>query len=148
MCEQCLAKTMLWKNVLPGWHLVRATQEGSYMQEGDWGLVICNNPSFVFRTRPIKDPFAGMTNEEINNINRDKFSSELSLFESKVNAFAQELFESQDPIYASNNYIRLYEAMKKAGYDMEIHGRAETWLACKIADFLDKNTNPDYRHED
>jgi hypothetical protein len=53
MCEQCIAMTKLWKEpIIPGWWLVQATRDGDYMKKDEFGIVMINDPSFVFKTIP------------------------------------------------------------------------------------------------
>ena len=71
MCEQCVAQTVLYGEVVPGFYLVRATVDGGTMKAGDWGLVECNDPFFIWSGEIIADPTEGMTDEEMNAIDND-----------------------------------------------------------------------------
>ena len=60
MCEQCVARTNSWGEILPGFALLRATAEGDQMSKGNWGLVQCNDPDFVWGMTPKPNPFYGV----------------------------------------------------------------------------------------
>ena len=50
MCEQCSAETVAYNFPIDSFPfiLVRATRDGDKMLNGDWGLLECNDPSFIF----------------------------------------------------------------------------------------------------
>jgi len=56
MCEQCSAAVDIWPIPLEGWLLIRATRTGLSMEEGDWGLVECNDPDFIWSLTPTPEP--------------------------------------------------------------------------------------------
>lgn len=74
MCEQCVAKTKMYvlpgqpEEVLPGYFLVRATQDGHEMKANEWGLVRCNDPDFIFAVTPEPFAFWGMSDEELDKL--------------------------------------------------------------------------------
>ena len=144
MCEQCLAKTKLYirldtnnvedVEVLPGYYLVQATQDGSWMEKDDWGLVRCNDPDYAWSNTPVIDPCNGLTDEEINSneneVNRKIFDEAVDDMEESLNYEG-----SFDHAYF------LGEAMRKAGYDPEKHGyRSAAWLCNHLAVFLETAT--------
>jgi len=59
MCEQCLVNPLFYGQVFGDWQLIRARRDGNEMKVGDWGLVLVNDPSFVWQTSPmISDEYA------------------------------------------------------------------------------------------
>ena len=53
MCLQCTTNPWFYGKVLPNFYLMRARRQYfDEMQPKDWGLVICNDPSIIFKTTP------------------------------------------------------------------------------------------------
>lgn len=51
MCEQCSAGCKTYnKTIFDKYWLVVATHNGTVMEKGDFGLVTCNDPDFLFET--------------------------------------------------------------------------------------------------
>lgn len=49
MCEQCSAGCKTYnKKIFDKYFLVVATKDGDVMEKGDYGLVVCNDPEFLF----------------------------------------------------------------------------------------------------
>ncbi len=137
MCEQCLAKTVIYVGsnskdgfVLPGYYLVRATQDGNWMQKDDWGLVRCNDPDYVWEITPVIDPFYGLKDEEIDAKNVNK--KEVDDFDNAVS----HLEDSLDMGQFEHAYL-LGVAMREAGYNPTFHGyRSAEWLCHYLAEFI------------
>ena len=153
MCEQCMAETDLWENVLPGWHLVRANKDGRVMEKGDWGLVIQNDPTFVFETTPIKDPTAKMTDKEIDALPKDSplhDRAELFLETSRkimieMNEYLSLEYPIEDfPCVPLNVWSELYKAIEAAGYKKETYSDAAYWLCNYLAEYLEQHLEPNY----
>lgn len=51
MCEQCVVEALLYKTPLvekPTYYVFKAMRDGSVMQKGEYGIVISNDPDFIF----------------------------------------------------------------------------------------------------
>lgn len=48
MCEQCIVNPLYFGQPIPGYTLILARREGNDMPLSSWGLVECNDPTFVF----------------------------------------------------------------------------------------------------
>ena len=48
MCQQCTTNALYFGTPIPGYHLMRARRSDSEIQVGQWGLIECNDPTFVF----------------------------------------------------------------------------------------------------
>lgn len=131
MCEQCMAETIDIGEIVPGWFLCRATQDGWMMKAGDYGLIQCNDPDFIIpaKFKPIPDSTFNMSDEEINNLPTDGIFTD-GFFD---------LFEDILP------YLRgslstcgsLYEACKEDGYNVKEHGICiEMWLIHKMGEAI------------
>lgn len=117
MCEQCIVNPLYFGEVLPGWFLIRARRQGSMMEVGDWGMVQCNDPTFVWSSTP------KMTKEEF-----DGF------------VYLPEDFEESLYMYVTNGYDLLISAIK-VGYNREEHGRFSQWLFWHLSEYI-RNTEP------
>jgi len=154
MCEQCCAQADGWGEFLSGWFLCRANKDGHEMSVGDWGLVECNDPTFIFRTTPVLDPLSGLSDDEINSIPMDSpISRQNDLFidtSQKIGSEMAETYSSDvlDDDYSwalFDAYLRLYEAMKLEGYNREKDGSPNAWLCNHIAKFLEKQSEPAWK---
>jgi len=52
MCEQCLVNPLEFGEVFPGFWLMRARRDGDSWKKGQWGLVECNDPTYVWYSTP------------------------------------------------------------------------------------------------
>jgi hypothetical protein len=134
MCEQCSAKTVYYvhedtNNVLPGYILVRATQDGWEMKKDDWGLVKSNDPDFIWSTTPVCDPDDGLTDEQIETLQNDQ-SGRYVEYEKALNNLKWSLNRG-----CFNYCVRLGDAMQKAGWNHDNNDGAY-WLCNHIAKFL------------
>ncbi len=116
MCEQCSAKVDIWPIPLEGWLLVCATQKGLFMSEGDWGLVQCNDPDYIWVPTPTPEPPepGDAPLDDPAAMEWDKW------YEEPVEEFATAL--QGDPVAAWS----LVQAAIKCGYDTNT--RLEPWL--------------------
>jgi hypothetical protein len=112
MCEQCEANTeILVRDVIPGWHLLRATRNGDYMEKYDWGLVNINDPAFYWKSPPV-------------------YSDSPSF--NRIKCEIEEALESTPDIM-----FRFCEALKEAGYTIE-QGNIAAWLTHRMASALNQ----------
>jgi hypothetical protein len=116
MCEQCVAKTETFLDPIPNWWLVRATDDGHVMKKGEWGLVQCNDPDFVWTVTPKVDPLSGLSEEEINELsNDDPAWKDFEDWSEKSRIFLSEL--QQNFVHDVSVYWNLIEAAREKGYD-------------------------------
>ena len=142
MCEQCIADTVLIggeKEVLPGWFLVKAQKDGHSMKAGNYGLVVCNDPSFIFNIEPAVDPLDGMSDEQIEALDKNDVLWELS----KV--WSQKAYDFTNNIELTYYMMSVYELVSagiKAGYNEEVDGyNFENWLFNHLGKFIRDNPN-------
>lgn len=134
MCEQCSAKTIDLGEVMPGYMFVKATVDGNMMKKGDYGLVVSNDPDVVFRN-PMIDITEGMSDEEVNNLQRPENKKDLDKW-MEFGSRAEE-FEKTLLMLPSSGY-ELYKAAMEVGYNREKHGRFSFWLFDYLARFIEK----------
>jgi hypothetical protein len=146
MCEQCVAKATLYvgpaeERPLPGYSLVRATQDGWSMKKDDWGLVDINDPAYWWSVTPVEDPLAGLTDEQINAM---EDGPKDAAFDAAVESLSEGLAGRSVGMLGPDVMaypridcaIRLYEAAKSVGYDQERDGSFAHWLCHRLAVFL------------
>ena len=134
MCEQCVAKTVMYvghnsQEVLPGYFLVKATENGNYMNRGDWGLVRCNDPDYIWSINPVRDPADGLTDEQIDTLTDGVFEG----YDRAVKNLEESLNKG-----CFDKAVWLGTSMKQAGYRPKKHGyRGACWLCNYLAKFLE-----------
>ena len=131
MCEQCEVNPLYFGDPLPGWLLIRARRE-SEMKVGQWGLVQCNDPTFVWTTTPAASPIFGMSD------------SEIEAYE-KVNGFCDEWAAVGDDFIDSLVHCgpmdgyRIVDACMQVGYDSLVHGDVIVWLFSYLGKWITEN---------
>lgn len=131
MCEQCLAKAENLGEPIPGFFLVYATQDGSYMKAGQYGLVEMNDPFLIFDMKPTPDPSEGMSDEEINQLRQSEMSTMMDWLE-MARSF-EDIFEVGPKLG-----YRFVNACKKSGYKDE-DGSVTIWFFHKAGEMLEKS---------
>lgn len=112
MCEQCLADMQLViSDILPGFALYKANQDGGRLKSGNYGLVECNDPSFIFSVTPEREP---------NECEGDSWCKWVD----KVNIFEDQLLDS---VTDFKGVYRLIRGCYEIGYKDE-DGRIGIWL--------------------
>ena len=67
MCLQCDTKAVIvQQDILPGFSLYQAQVDAADWPKGWYGLVECNDPTFVFAGPLLSDPTFGMSDEALN----------------------------------------------------------------------------------
>jgi len=122
MCEQCLVNPLYFGEVLPGWFLIRARREGTEMKVGQWGLVECNGPTFVWTTTPKPDPTVGLTEKQ-----EREFWASLTEEQKKAEIAREGDFDDALVCNPFTGYKLVKAAMKK-GYRRNTHGHLSSWL--------------------
>ena len=133
MCEQCSAATVNYGEVVPDWHLVRATKDGNFMKKDDWGLVLIDDPSFWWSETPIKDVSFGMTGAQLDDLNEeeDKLFNDFWNIEEKI---AKKLVGD---IMSGHCLV---QSCYEAGYQRK-EGFIIGWLIHKMALLIEANPN-------
>ena len=131
MCEQCCTNAVLWDEIVPGWALMLARRDGTEMKAGQWGLVRCNDPDVIFSQTPMTDPFAGMTDEEIDcTVLGSELFEAANEFDSGFAKFSVAL--KFDPWVGHE----LIKAGISAGFDRERDGSFAFWLFHRLGQRL------------
>jgi len=139
MCLQCATNAItLIEDVLPGYALMQATKSAPEWGAGEYGLVRCNDPDFVWKSKPICDPTASMADEEIGELtnNDPRWVAGCQHFEMVTNV---------EPRFNTSPYegYLLVKACMEAGYDPEKDGtRVISWLMDYLARKLDQSPLP------
>jgi len=133
MCEQCLAECVRWEvHPFPGIALVRATKDGNTMKEGDYGLVRMNDPFLIVPCQLLRNPLAGMTDEQIDALEDD--GPEMQRWWAFSRECEKVPYDSMDAMDA----YELIVAMMALGYDPVEDGRDWTmWLVHYLAGFVE-----------
>jgi len=126
MCEQCMAEVVTLndgKTVIGNLFLVRATRNGSMMKTGEFGLLRCNDPDFIFRVIPEANPDPEDTLE-----NNEEYEKWLD----KAQDFREQLLNLDAGLMASYDLVKgCYEA----GFKDE-DGCIEYWLFNYLSQFV------------
>lgn len=140
MCEQCLIAPLVWRDVLPGWTLVRARRQGNIMEVGHWGLIEMNDPTFIWTGKPRRDPTRGMDEAQEaaywEAVTQEQLD-ELSAHESDV----REVFSEISPMTG----WKLVDACLRAGYKPDRDGAVELWLEDRLARHIE--ATPPFRDD-
>jgi hypothetical protein len=134
MCEGCCAETVFLGEVFPGWFLDQSTKDAWRRKAGDYGLLRCNDADFLFTIKPRKDPFAGMTDEQIDALPQEQFIEIHDLWLKEAELFSNQLC---DMVPINFSIIHgLVESAKQVGYNSEQYGSFEYWLFDHLAQFI------------
>jgi len=138
MCEQCTAQTKTYGEVLPHWWLVQATKDGNEMKAGDFGLVQCNDPDYIWpeNLAPRKDPAFGFTDEQFDNMTEET-GQEWDDFQEYVEKLGKHF--NSDPM---TGYY-LVESAKTAGWKPEEYRFLMGWLSHRMAVAIERNPTAD-----
>jgi hypothetical protein len=111
------------EKVIGNFFLVRATQDGSMMKTGEFGLLRCNDPDFIFKQMPEVDPDPEGEIED-----NDHFFEWME----KAQNFREQLLELDAGLKASYDLVK---GCYDAGYKDE-DGCLEYWLFNYLAQFV------------
>lgn len=146
MCEQCMAGTNSWGEVLPGFVLMRATRDGNTMARGEWGLVVCNDPSFIFSTpRPCPSGIPWET------FNKDESFDAEEQWYKEVDVFKEDLIASTlnyDGEISYQEMFNLRDAYTAAGLCQEHGDSFFANLYHYLGLVIEQNPEPLYRSHD
>lgn len=158
MCEQCNAATVLYTDqtesdkdsFLNEWYLVRATRDGTEMKKDDWGLVVCNDPDFWFKTTPWLCPYYHLSEAEQDNLPEEDLA-ELVRWESAAGEFGDELLACMNQHGRSlHNIAQFAMKLQRKGWDPDdslpargnIGSRLECWMFQKLAEYMFTHSTP------
>lgn len=149
MCEQCSAKTHSWGWVLPGYALVRATCDGTFMRTGQWGLVECNDPTFIWSVTPVPDLFYQFTDQEVDNLADREYDRHIDWL-TQLDKFDWELGSTSSSAYKYHPSLlsswQLVEVVRTT-FNCKAHEVTEV-LFHYLGRVLEDNPQPLYPHQD
>lgn len=134
MCEQCLTEAeVIFEDILPGYCLMLAKKEGQHWHTGEYALVRMDNTDFSWPGKPLVNPLAGMSDQEINALPENGVLQE---FENYVNLIDQvEPHFRIDPVLG----YQFVKVCMQDGYDPQKHGENIVfWLINHIARKLEQ----------
>lgn len=120
-----MAKVTQYGSPFDSWLLVKATTDGHSMKKDDWGLVQINDPTFIWKETPIKNP---------EKIDTEIECEEFDLWIDKFNKFTDE-FKLLDDRSDAKSYYNLIKAAIDKGYKIE--DNFEYWLFDYLGKFLE-----------
>lgn len=124
---------------IPGWMIGQATNDGSIIKKNQWGLVECNDPTFIWDEKPVPDPAGGFSDEEL-----DKKDA---AFWDASSAWMDKAAKFGDAIQGRPaDGWKLYESAKMAGYNPLVDGALEYWLFDFLGKWLVNNPEPTHRN--
>lgn len=126
MCMQCLAETVFYNEIVPGFYLVKATKDVTdFMTDGQYGLVRQNDPDFVFDAYNFRpDP----------TVNEDEINNQYFEWLDEVDKFNQQLEDSFSNFRA---VYELYKACEITGWDSKQLPILAQWLFPKIGEVIE-----------
>lgn len=132
MCEMCLADAEYVGEVVPGWYLSVARQDGGGMRTGDYGLTRCNGPEIIIPAalRPIADPLFGLSDEQVDILSDEEFEQKNYPFTSRMVEIVKECLWLQP-----SAGHELFEACVQAGFDYS-QGGMEAFLVHKMGETI------------
>lgn len=149
MCEQCEAATVYYsKNedadkFLGHWSLIRATKDGMFMENGDWGLLECNDPDFTFTDTPWASPWAYSTEAELDALEGAEAKEHDRWIYAKCK-FARDFYDSG----AFHKMTRLILVCQKSGWvhsektDHSEKNDLAAWLFQKLGEYMFAHPHP------
>lgn len=141
MCLQCVTNAeMIIPSVLSittgdnciSFHLMQAKVDSPEWKAGHYGLVICNDPSFII-PRIVENPYFSLSEEEYDSLCVDPTQQKIiEAVEDLHYEVANEAADQISNVHPSDGWL-LIQACMEAGYSFKTHGYAvEYWLT----DFL------------
>lgn len=119
MCLQCDTEAVKICDVFGGWSLWKSTVNHKHWAKDSYGLLTMNDPDFVWAGEIIPDPYAGLTDEECDQKDKEDPIGMLAKSERFIKAF--EAFRNciiMDGNWMVHSY-KLINAAKEAGYDAD-----------------------------
>lgn len=126
MCEQCITQAItVQEDVIPGFTLMQSKLGSAEWPEGWYGLVEMNDPTIVFPGPLLKDPTAGMSDEQLDAL--PDFPEGYNEFTQAADKLAEKL------VLPAMDGFRLVTACKSLGYSDVEHGFLHYWLLQHLA---------------
>lgn len=136
MCEQCSTDAVSYGEPLPGWYLMRAQRDGMTWKAQEWGLVECNDPTFVWSATPTPDPVWGMTDEEEEAWFNSRLEGDPELKRASLVGLSELDFFTAFRSCRPNTGYRLIVAAMARGYDPETSGDFCHWFFAYLGEWL------------
>ena len=154
MCEQCIAATQSYTKseddaFLEKYCLVRATRDGGgSMKINDWGLVVSNDPDFIFSVIPWPSPWSDCTEKELDALCRED-SNEDFRWISEAEKFGREIYDSGSLdsitnlilLCQKNGWVNL-TSFKEDGSDKSCLSKIHYWLFHHLGLYMTTHSAP------
>ena len=130
MCDQCDCNPVKYGEVMPGWTLARASSGSTHWKAGEWALCFLDSDADVVWEDPCPnvDTFFDMSDDEIDGVPNGEFNANMKVI---------------DSVLEWGKHLRYVDGLRSAGlvmaacvangWDVELHGSPETWLAQQVA---------------
>ena len=125
MCLCCSAEAVDVAEVVKDFFLVRAAVDVDGWKSGQYALVVCNDPSYIFKTPPRLQPVW-------NDADDDKSLDAEDAWLAEATAFISDLKQA----LSLNECHNLVGACVVAGYDRAEDGDVAFWLYDRIAKLI------------
>lgn len=149
MCQQCSARINIWNTPFEHFALGRATvnehkSDENAMKAGQWCLVACNDPSFIFPVDPRPCPVDNFIIFDSDDFDApdDFFTNELEKWEEDAEVFSNYLAKQPE-------YVNLVLAAKDIGFEataerfnISAFGR---WMFHYLGSIIEQNPEPLWR---
>lgn len=141
MCLQCSTESRTYGKPFPTFSLHRAMKDAWENEPKEWekdqlGLIIMNDPTFFLTVEPVKDPYVGMSESEIESTSkeiRDQLREQYSRFRDAGDRIDEDICASADPL----NIYKLVLEAKERGYKPEDYRSVGRWLSDYLARWIE-----------
>lgn len=127
MCLACDAEAVKICEVFGKWLLYKSTVDHEDWAKDSYGLLIVNDPEFVWKGEIVPDPYAGLIDEECDQKDKEDpigMKEKSKRFDDAVIAFRDCI--SMDSHWMKHSY-NLINSAKEAGYDPDNYN-FERWF--------------------
>lgn len=128
MCLQCTTEAVKICDVFGKWSLWKATVDDTDWAKDSYGLLTVDDPDFVWSGEIVPDPYAGLTDEESDQKEKEDpigMQEKDARFSKAVEAFRD--CNSMNQNWMMYSY-HLINAAKEAGYDPENDFNFAAWF--------------------
>lgn len=112
---------------------MRARRDGNEWMKGEWGLVECNDPTYIWKKTPTPSPTWGMTDEE-----EEAFFDQLDdndrLYDRSIGLIQGDFIGAFQG--SPQDGYNLVKAGITRGYDPDKHGQFEIWFFDYLGEWL------------
>jgi hypothetical protein len=151
MCEECSIEAKSFGEILPGYRLIQATQDGWYIKNGQWAVVCGNDPDFYWVRPPesappeIPEDDHHPDSERLFNEHNEwltRAEGAMRTAPTRASQLPRGFDPSQDPFPFRQTH-KLVEAGLKAGWNQDEHGDFELWLFSRAGQWIKDHPMPD-----